>query len=177
MQSKGSHRHPSLQLSKTLAELLKEKCRTCSRPPTKSAHRFTEDWLFRGTSMKAGISRCRHCHSTNCSMFQGEVALHFQGLKGLKKPIVWVFPEFSFASTAGTQSCRFRSGKSRFCEREFRPMTRWSRRPRRVNGETAGEAVLPTRIPLPHKVDRSGRLAPPADLTMQPLAPACMLVR
>ena len=26
-------------------------------------------------------------------MFNGEIAIHFPGLEGLKKPIVWVFPK------------------------------------------------------------------------------------
>ena len=37
------------------------------------------------------MSSCR-CGSCSKS-FNGQVALHFPGLDGLKKPIVWVFPE------------------------------------------------------------------------------------
>jgi hypothetical protein len=36
---------------------------------------------------------CKRCYSHNQSDFGGEVAMHFPGLKGLDKPIVWVFPE------------------------------------------------------------------------------------
>jgi hypothetical protein len=36
---------------------------------------------------------CKSCHSENQSSFNGEIALHFPGLKGLNKPIVWVFPK------------------------------------------------------------------------------------
>lgn len=36
---------------------------------------------------------CKSCHFENQSEFNGEVAIHFPGLKGLDKPIVWVFPK------------------------------------------------------------------------------------
>ena len=39
------------------------------------------------------ISHCTSCHSTNQNIFTAEVAIHFPGLKGLDKPIVWVFPK------------------------------------------------------------------------------------
>jgi hypothetical protein len=36
---------------------------------------------------------CRGCHSEKQSVFNGEIAIHFPGLKGRDKPIVWVFPK------------------------------------------------------------------------------------
>ena len=36
---------------------------------------------------------CKSCSSENQHSFHGEVAMHFRGLDGLNKPIVWVFPE------------------------------------------------------------------------------------
>ena len=39
------------------------------------------------------ISSCCSCHSINQNSFTAEVAIHFPGLKGLGKPIVWVFPK------------------------------------------------------------------------------------
>ena len=36
---------------------------------------------------------CKSCHSENQREFSGEIAIHFSGLKGLDKPIVWVFPK------------------------------------------------------------------------------------
>lgn len=36
---------------------------------------------------------CRSCSSGQQRRFGGEVALHFPGLAGLNKPIVWVFPQ------------------------------------------------------------------------------------
>jgi hypothetical protein len=35
---------------------------------------------------------CRYC-SAETRIFNGEIAIHFPGLKGLDKPIVWVFPK------------------------------------------------------------------------------------
>jgi hypothetical protein len=36
---------------------------------------------------------CKSCLSEHQRNLKGEVAIHFPGLKGLEKPIVWVFPE------------------------------------------------------------------------------------
>jgi hypothetical protein len=36
---------------------------------------------------------CKSCQSQNQSNLNGEIAIHFPGLKGLDKPIVWVFPK------------------------------------------------------------------------------------
>jgi hypothetical protein len=35
---------------------------------------------------------CKRCGSDHRENFNGEVAIHFPGLEGLNKPIVWVFP-------------------------------------------------------------------------------------
>jgi len=45
------------------------------------------------------MSAC-HCDSSRRS-FGGEVALHFSGLDGLKKPIVWVFPRVEVCLSCG----------------------------------------------------------------------------
>ena len=42
---------------------------------------------------KASASRCKICDNLRTQTFGGEVALHFAGLDGLRKPIVWVFPK------------------------------------------------------------------------------------
>lgn len=36
---------------------------------------------------------CDRCASYELKVLNGEVAMHWPGLEGLKKPIVWVFPE------------------------------------------------------------------------------------
>lgn len=36
---------------------------------------------------------CKSCQSLRQETFSGEVAIHFTGLAGLKKPIVWTFPK------------------------------------------------------------------------------------
>ena len=36
---------------------------------------------------------CKRCHSDKQGVFNGEFAIHFRGLEGLDKPIVWVFPK------------------------------------------------------------------------------------
>lgn len=36
---------------------------------------------------------CKSCLSEHQSNLKGEIAIHFPGLKGLDKPIVWVFPK------------------------------------------------------------------------------------
>jgi hypothetical protein len=44
---------------------------------------------------------CPKCSSENQSSFNGEVAIHFPGLKGLNKPIVWVFPKLAVCLDCG----------------------------------------------------------------------------
>jgi hypothetical protein len=36
---------------------------------------------------------CKGCTSDEQKNFNGELAIHFPGLEGLDKPIVWVFPK------------------------------------------------------------------------------------
>ena len=36
---------------------------------------------------------CKQCASGELRDFNGELAIHFPGLEGLDKPIVWVFPK------------------------------------------------------------------------------------
>jgi len=36
---------------------------------------------------------CKSCGSDKQSKFTAEIAIHFPGLSGLEKPIVWVFPK------------------------------------------------------------------------------------
>ena len=44
---------------------------------------------------------CKSCHSDNQSTFSSEIAIHFPGLDGLNKPIVWVFPRISICLDFG----------------------------------------------------------------------------
>jgi hypothetical protein len=44
-------------------------------------------------SSKAGPASCKACGSVNLRKFIGEMGIRTPGLKGLEKPIVWVFPE------------------------------------------------------------------------------------
>ncbi len=46
-------------------------------------------------------SHCRSCHSANQSTLNGEIAIHFPGLEGLDKPIVWVFPKLLVCLNCG----------------------------------------------------------------------------
>jgi uncharacterized protein (DUF2225 family) len=44
---------------------------------------------------------CPSCSSKNQRKMNAEVALHFTGLQGLDKPIVWAFPEVSICLNCG----------------------------------------------------------------------------
>jgi hypothetical protein len=39
------------------------------------------------------LMQCKQCLSERNEKFCAEVAIHFPGLGGLNKPIVWVFPD------------------------------------------------------------------------------------
>jgi hypothetical protein len=47
------------------------------------------------------LARCKQCSSEKLGHFNGEIAIHFPGLKGLDKPIVWVFTELSVCLDCG----------------------------------------------------------------------------
>ena len=44
---------------------------------------------------------CKSCHSENQLNFNGEVAIHFPGLAGLDKPVVFVFPKLLICLNCG----------------------------------------------------------------------------
>ena len=46
-------------------------------------------------------SRCKSCQVEHRSTFTGEIAIHFPGLAGLNKPVVWVFPTMSVCLDCG----------------------------------------------------------------------------
>jgi hypothetical protein len=52
--------------------------------------------------MKEQSLRCRSCGSANQRKFIGEMGIRSPGLKGLDKPIVWVFPELIVCVGCGT---------------------------------------------------------------------------
>lgn len=45
--------------------------------------------------------KCKQCASESLKSFSAEVAIHFPGLEGLNKPIVWVFPKMVVCSKCG----------------------------------------------------------------------------
>jgi hypothetical protein len=44
---------------------------------------------------------CKSCQSENQRTLNGEIAIHFPGLKGLHKPIVWVYPKLLVCLNCG----------------------------------------------------------------------------
>ena len=44
---------------------------------------------------------CNRCSSENKRGFGGEVAIHFPGVEGLEKPIVWTFPQLLICLNCG----------------------------------------------------------------------------
>jgi hypothetical protein len=44
---------------------------------------------------------CKSCQSLRHETFNGEIAIHFSGVEGLKKPIVWAFPKLAVCLDCG----------------------------------------------------------------------------
>lgn len=44
---------------------------------------------------------CKQCSSENPRTFSGEIAIHFLGLEGIDKPVVWVFPDLEVCLHCG----------------------------------------------------------------------------
>jgi len=61
---------------------------------------------FHKLGEKVNVMFCNSCQSENQSYFDGEVAIHFPGLKGLDKPIVWVFPKLLVCLHCGVTEFR-----------------------------------------------------------------------
>jgi len=51
--------------------------------------------------MSADTAKCKKCFSERTERFNGEVAIHFLGLEGVDKPIVWVFPDLTICLSCG----------------------------------------------------------------------------
>jgi hypothetical protein len=50
---------------------------------------------------KTPVRSCKSCGSHEMNKYTGEVALHYPGLKGLEKPVVWAFPEVFLCLNCG----------------------------------------------------------------------------
>jgi len=44
---------------------------------------------------------CKACQSENQRTLNGEIAIHFPGLAGVEKPVVWVFPKLLVCLSCG----------------------------------------------------------------------------
>lgn len=50
--------------------------------------------------------RCNACSSEDLREFSGELAVHFAGIEGLSKAVVWIFPEVSVCVHCGVAQFR-----------------------------------------------------------------------
>lgn len=48
-----------------------------------------------------GNAPCKSCQSLHLNIFNSEIAVHFSGIAGLKKPIVWTFPKLIVCMDCG----------------------------------------------------------------------------
>jgi hypothetical protein len=69
---------------------------------------------------------CNSCKSENQSNFNGEIAIHIPGLKGLDKPIMWVFPKLAVCLDCGLTEFVIRDTELRVL-REENAQSTWSR--------------------------------------------------
>lgn len=56
---------------------------------------------------------CKSCQSDSQKTFNGEIAIHFPGLEGLNKPIVWVFPKLVVCLGCGFAEFRIEENELR----------------------------------------------------------------
>ena len=52
-------------------------------------------------SLNLETMACKQCDSANQSRFNGEIVIHYPGLKGLDKPLVMVFQKLSVCLRCG----------------------------------------------------------------------------
>ena len=51
--------------------------------------------------MSVDTAHCKACASERTEEFNADIAIHFPGLEGLDKPIVWVFPRMRVCLDCG----------------------------------------------------------------------------
>jgi hypothetical protein len=56
---------------------------------------------------------CKSCGSVNQSKFNGEIGIHFPGLKNIDKPVVFVFSELSVCMDCGITEFAVREAELR----------------------------------------------------------------
>jgi hypothetical protein len=66
---------------------------------------------------------CKSCQSQNEREFNGEIAIHSPGLKGLDKPIVWVFPKLAVCLDCGFAGFTVPESENRVLREESAPST------------------------------------------------------
>jgi hypothetical protein len=76
------------------------------------------------------VMACNRCASGNHREFNGELAIHFPGIAGLQKPIIWIYPKLLVCLDCG-------QAEFNVPERELRVLVR--------GGPVDGAIVLPPR--------------------------------
>ena len=66
---------------------------------------------------------CKSCQSRNQREFNAEIAIHFPGLKGLDKPIVWVFPKLAVCLDCGFAQFAVPESETRLLKEGSAPST------------------------------------------------------
>jgi hypothetical protein len=64
---------------------------------------------------------CKSCGSENQRNLVGEIAIHFLGLEGLNKPVVWVFPELMVCLDCGFTEFAIPQNELRLLEQAAAP--------------------------------------------------------
>ena len=57
---------------------------------------------LRSMELGQGEIKCNRCLPSSRTEFSAEMAIHFKGLAGLDKPIVWVFPKLLVCLECGS---------------------------------------------------------------------------
>jgi len=83
------------------------------RPIWRDWNHITNGGTFRRRYPWTRTMACRGCNSYNQKTFNSKVALHFPGLEGLDKPIVWVWPQLAVCLDCGWRSSPFLETKCR----------------------------------------------------------------
>jgi len=68
---------------------------------------------------------CKRCASDKIKDFNGELAIHFPGLEGLDKPIVWVFPKLVTCLNCGFVEFELPDAEREQLKNGFSAQSRW----------------------------------------------------
>jgi len=91
--------------------------------------------------------RCKSCGAAKPNKFKGEIAVHFPGLAGLDKPIVWVWPPvFVCMQKKAIRTRKLKSAGRKAAKKKRKAVARTALAAKKPQIAAAGAQTAPTGV-------------------------------